>query len=506
METDPLDGIDIIPLGESNLENILITYTGIVGKDYVWNLSTLSEFPEIISIDGLYSPVVVRDKNKQFKILFEGYKNKKDPKFVLELNNNVRLRKIGPDLKAEGYVRVSDDELFENELQIIVGVIDSYNQNFSSTGLHHLGHVRPLYLHLKKIKDIFEINKYEEYVMSSYLIAGANKAPITFMALGTGNLDSQNRPNTCFALELDNGVRYYVDFPKDMHKAGDLSKVQNIILTHDHPDHKGDLESLLYEKAYKLNEKVNLITTEKIFNDVTDKLNDDVKAAINFIDVLPNKVHELPGGLQIETRWNTHGDSSTIGLKLNYKNKVLGYSSDHKFNSTSYTKELDNLNLFYKFAKKVDSEGLNIKGDKSKKDFRDGIDDAMVAAYMAQIMQISEKVARCALDLFMNHDLDARGMKPACMLWPTAAGSLSEMVQNVIMSYSRKNVLWFKDCDIILHEATNNPNDPVHTHIGELEKLPEEIRNKMYIVHTPDNFKCPEGLKLLEPMRKYRLV
>jgi hypothetical protein len=310
------------------------------------------------------------------------------------------------------------------------------------------------------------------------------KAPITFMALGTSS-GLVDMPNTCFALELDNGSRYYIDFPRNMYAAGDLSKVQNVILTHNDPDHEGDLVRLLQEKAFNRKEKVNILTARPIFTEFKNKiLQEAVVKSANFIDICPGKIHKLSDGLTIETRWNTHG-VPTLGLKLKYNGKKLGYSSDTKYLGEAVTEEI------LSFIDRIPLE-------KNRPKHRNLLFFAYVARELESILEKHGCTAKNSL-LYteVSQVLDEIDYHPL----------VKDIVPGIKEYFKHKfSMAWLADCDMILHEATNNSNDPVHTYVGELENLPEEIRNKMYIVHTPNNFNCPKGLKMLRPMRKYQLV
>lgn len=49
-------------------------------------------------------------------------------------------------------------------------------------------------------------------------------------------------------------------------------------------------------------------------------------------------------------------------------------------------------------------------------------------------------------------------------------------------------ITWLQDCDTILHETSHGP---AHTPLFELMALPESTREKMYIVHLPDELSDP---------------
>ncbi len=47
---------------------------------------------------------------------------------------------------------------------------------------------------------------------------------------------------------------------------------------------------------------------------------------------------------------------------------------------------------------------------------------------------------------------------------------------------------WLSPADLIVHEATNLPESPLHTPYVRLAELPEDLRAKMRLSHLPDDF------------------
>ncbi len=51
--------------------------------------------------------------------------------------------------------------------------------------------------------------------------------------------------------------------------------------------------------------------------------------------------------------------------------------------------------------------------------------------------------------------------------------------------FQPEHVEWLSSADVIIHECNLGP---AHTSIDELNRLPDEIRTKMKLIHTPDDF------------------
>jgi len=172
-------------------------------------------------------------------------------------------------------------------------------------------------------------------------------------ALGTGGafsgLSGESRGNTCFILTADK--RYLIDVPKDLftylREAGeDVKKIDGVFLTHIHDDHVGDLGSLLFEKYFVENKKLNLFTSREIFESLEKKYTDShvpifnktdpselkhvsLEDYINLVEISPGKTYENEG-LKVEARLNWH-PVYTLGLKFTHAGKTLGYSCDTKY-------------------------------------------------------------------------------------------------------------------------------------------------------------------------------
>ncbi|MBN2802056.1 MAG: MBL fold metallo-hydrolase [Deltaproteobacteria bacterium] len=66
-------------------------------------------------------------------------------------------------------------------------------------------------------------------------------------------------------------------------------------------------------------------------------------------------------------------------------------------------------------------------------------------------------------------------------------------------AYDKSLIEWLDPCDMIIHET----NDGSHTHYNRLRQLPDEIKNKMKLIHYPDNFHLRQGI--IEPLIEGRL-
>lgn len=321
------------------------------------------------------------------------------------------------------------------------------------------------------------------------------KIPITFMAFGTtAGLDyTPEKPNTCFVLETDKGARYYLDFPANMYRAGDLSKVQNVILTHVDPDHKGDLVRLIQHKTWKSKEKLNILTAKPIFGEFVEELKqEEERESVRFVDIGPGK-HELPDGVEIETRWNIHS-VPTIGLKLSYGGKTLGYSADHRYFGEQ------RLNETYARISNVVGD---IENRETKNVEADLINELGVNNTLVLIERFDDMPPVLSTFRFPNPVKAFTGPDE----WRTTyriSDIKTALMSPAAQRRSELSMNWFYDCDFILHEAWLGEN-PVHTDVKVLQTLPKEIRDKMYLVHTPDDFVCPPELKMLETRRKYRI-
>ncbi|MFC1697476.1 MBL fold metallo-hydrolase [Nanoarchaeota archaeon] len=76
--------------------------------------------------------------------------------------------------------------------------------------------------------------------------------------------------------------------------------------------------------------------------------------------------------------------------------------------------------------------------------------------------------------------------------------------KKIISKKEKDDLLGFIwNADIIFHDA-ENIQDGIHTYVGDLEKLSEKVRKKMYLIHVPDSFKS-EKIKVAEQGKSYRI-
>lgn len=312
------------------------------------------------------------------------------------------------------------------------------------------------------------------------------------MPLGIGNGFSVDYDNTCFILNADK--QYLIDCPEDLRTLIKPTinleeKINDVILTHNDPDHVGALRKLVQKKAFRYKTKINIYTTKKIFEDFMygfQGLQKELGSAINFIglDTITIMPFTSDKGLRVEIRDNIHGDVPTIGLKFSYKYKTLGYSSDCKYdkqlllNQGNFYKEMlqhiknweDKTNTDADFVRCHDLNNLLLL-----------VTGRPFNGFVTSENEIIKSLLKEGVLSLENFYEDGGPIKTTERL-----SDVKTSLQRVVEKYTRVNVAWFSNCNLIIHEATNNPSDPVHTYIGELEKLPKEIKSKMFLAHVPD--------------------
>ncbi len=71
-------------------------------------------------------------------------------------------------------------------------------------------------------------------------------------------------------------------------------------------------------------------------------------------------------------------------------------------------------------------------------------------------------------------------------------------------AYDPELIAWLSDCDLILHESSTGP---AHTPMTALQALPEAIRQKLRVVHYPDQTleDLPQGLTLARQGERLRV-
>ncbi|MCD6547139.1 MAG: hypothetical protein J7K22_01145 [Nanoarchaeota archaeon] len=248
-------------------------------------------------------------------------------------------------------------------------------------------------------------------------------------ALGIGNATSIE--NTSFLIYASDV--YLVECPKDISKIN-AQEINNIILTHVHPDHLGDIFTLLLQR-YKSNKKTKIYTTKEVFNrfkEIFDIMfrnppsyalpNNVTKATVFDLDDLVEfkelKVGEefKENGISIRIRENYH-PVPAFGFIFEYDGKRLFYSGDTNYNP------------------------------------------------------------RLLKHLFYNGIIDEE--------------------------FFHNNIDFGWDCHIILHEATDEFGEYFHTHVRNLEALPDDVKERLYLVHVPENMQT--NLEILSKGKVYEI-
>jgi len=169
------------------------------------------------------------------------------------------------------------------------------------------------------------------------------------LPLGIGNAFSIKYNNTSFLVETDK--KYLIDVPKNLRKtldkySVDIKDINDVIITHYHADHLGDLEQFLQYKRWVENEKPTIYTKQEIFDVIEpfyskifdNKVSDNGKRLekqylseiFDYIELNPE--HPLlNGGTKIEIK-DTFHTVPTFSVKLTYSKRSLANSSDTNFN------------------------------------------------------------------------------------------------------------------------------------------------------------------------------
>jgi len=318
----------------------------------------------------------------------------------------------------------------------------------------------------------YDLNNNEEITRSAEF-----KTPKTMkcLVLGTGNIACKK--NTSLIIEA--GKKYLVDAPpfleqmlKDNNQG--ISQINDIILTHTHPDHFNGLEQFLHKKI-KAKEKLTVYTTGEIYRQALDKLSPWIRAHVRdnvaFKELNAKQVY-TDDFIEIVIRNNYHEKLvPTIGFKFTYNNKKIGYSSDcHAvFSEYGHCKSFEFANGLQTIFLGKSMPGDFIKVE-SKNDER-------------RVRRLIQKLAK------------------------KSKTSENKLYLNVINEKNLKNdPHWFSDCNLIIHEADDSENE-VHTNVKELESLPENIRSKLYITHLPPGFqeRYKGPLQILKRGMRYRI-
>ena len=159
--------------------------------------------------------------------------------------------------------------------------------------------------------------------------------------LGTSSsIPTKTRDNTSFVFSQKK-LKLLIDCPgsiiQKLIKADiDFRKLQNIVITHQHPDHIYGITSLIHTQ-HLLNDKLNIFSNSsciKIIKQLVELF--DLKGSdypkINYINVFGNEAFLRKEGIKFEAIKNVHTKDS-FGIRISTSNKKIFYSSDTCFSS-----------------------------------------------------------------------------------------------------------------------------------------------------------------------------
>jgi phosphoribosyl 1,2-cyclic phosphodiesterase len=337
------------------------------------------------------------------------------------------------------------------------------------------------------------------------------RAKIKFIPIGIGDASSKN--NSSFIIEANR--KYLVDLPPNIEDMLEnaylfLDDINDVIITHAHGDHIGSLQWFLLQKI-NANQKVNIYTTKEIFEQtlstiISPWIREQAKSNSIILKELNTERPYEENSIKIDIRANIHETGvPTIGFKFSYKGKTLGYSSDCR-----YDKDLSN-NKIKEYTKLVSAiYPAELPDDLDELDLSELIDLTNLSE--DEVLKILWKTLPPTDLVHINWQLKSREWARQCGsdYSHIDCGHKKDLVNYLLDKlhlYEKSLVSWFSDCDTIIHEATDNPNDSVHTYVGELEKLPKEIKEKMVLIHIPDSFKknYAGSIPVLREGTRYRL-
>ncbi|MCM8787776.1 MAG: ribonuclease Z [Candidatus Omnitrophica bacterium] len=158
--------------------------------------------------------------------------------------------------------------------------------------------------------------------------------------LGTSSsIPTKKRDNTSFLFIYKNQL-FLIDCPgsivqKLLKVKIDFRKLQNIIITHEHPDHIYGIISLIHSQMY-FNKLLNIFTNKtciKIIKKLTKIFDLDKPnfLKIKFFDVFENETFYKYNDLELSALKTKHIKNS-FGVKFTFAKKTIIYSSDTAFN------------------------------------------------------------------------------------------------------------------------------------------------------------------------------
>ncbi|UCG34652.1 MAG: ribonuclease Z [Candidatus Omnitrophota bacterium] len=164
--------------------------------------------------------------------------------------------------------------------------------------------------------------------------------------LGTASsIPTKDRDNTAFVF-IHKSQTFLIDCPgaivhKLLKANVDFKKLQNVVITHEHPDHIYGIISLIHTQA-GLNDRLNIFTNNRCKKIVESlralfNLDRDKFPQIHYIDVFKKNPFYSKDGLRLSSIENKHMQGS-FGVKFSSGKKSLFYTSDTSFSASMIEK------------------------------------------------------------------------------------------------------------------------------------------------------------------------